>query len=494
MNLHMLFLILHIIAGFTALLIGAINIIGKKGNRAHRLTGGIFFWSMLVVAISAIAMSLMKDNDFLLHIGVFTLYMNIAGYRSIKDKSLMPNFFDIALLIFAFYNGIQMFISGQIILIVFASINTSLVINDLRIYRLIYIHQKLPKMTWLRRHIGMMLGTYLSTFTAFLVVNINLGSYNWLVWLLPTFIITPLIALWTRKYRAKKSVSITATILLLFCFANTKLFASTISNEIVLKGIVKDAKTSSALPYVNIGLIGTSTGTISAPNGHFELYLKQDSSAQIIRFSHLGYEDLDLNLNNTNVEDTLFVQLLATSIELPIVEVNSAIKKSHQMGYEKSETRRNVYFAIGNQPNQNLGASIGKKFKVKEGIFQLDTLAFFIRHNNFDTVRFRINIQTVENGQPADFLHEEEIIKEVVAQQTGFIEVGLEEYDLLLNQNFVLSIEWIYSSQNGKYLQLPIALPVLGATHYYRYGSQNKWKIFRGMSSTIYVKGSMIEN
>jgi len=45
----------------------------------------------------------------------------------------------------------------------------------------------------------MMLGGYISTCTAFLVVNFTEVQYPVLVWLLPTIIGTPLIAYWTRK-------------------------------------------------------------------------------------------------------------------------------------------------------------------------------------------------------------------------------------------------------------------------------------------------------
>ncbi|MEL6943214.1 MAG: carboxypeptidase-like regulatory domain-containing protein, partial [Bacteroidota bacterium] len=145
------------------------------------------------------------------------------------------------------------------------------------------------------------------------------------------------------------------------------------------------------------------------------------------------------------------------------------------------------------KPNQNLGASIGKKFKVKKKKMYLDTVGFFIRHNNFDTIRFRINIQELKQGIPASFAHQKEIIVELTNQKNGWISVDLSPYAIVMQKDFVASVEWIYSSQEGKYLQMPIAMPVIGSTHYYRYGSQNKWKRFRGMSSAIYLKTKVEE-
>jgi len=55
----------------------------------------------------------------------------------------------------------------------------------------------------------MMLGAYISTFTAFLVVNIQSENYAYLIWLMPTFIGTPLIVFWTMKYTRKtKSIHV----------------------------------------------------------------------------------------------------------------------------------------------------------------------------------------------------------------------------------------------------------------------------------------------
>jgi hypothetical protein len=55
---------------------------------------------------------------------------------------------------------------------------------------------------WLYTHIGNMGGGYISTWTAFLVVNIDFLP-NIVVWLLPTVIGIPLIAYAIRKQKLK---------------------------------------------------------------------------------------------------------------------------------------------------------------------------------------------------------------------------------------------------------------------------------------------------
>ncbi|MCC6636763.1 MAG: DUF2306 domain-containing protein, partial [Ignavibacteriaceae bacterium] len=53
-------LYLHIAAGFLALVVAPVAMVVKKGGNAHRLWGKIFFWSMTVVAISALVMTFIK--------------------------------------------------------------------------------------------------------------------------------------------------------------------------------------------------------------------------------------------------------------------------------------------------------------------------------------------------------------------------------------------------------------------------------------------------
>ncbi|MEM8526886.1 MAG: carboxypeptidase-like regulatory domain-containing protein [Bacteroidota bacterium] len=485
MTIYSILLVLHIIGGFSALVAGAISIISKKGAKTHKISGLIFFWGMLAVGITAVSISLMKGNEFLLHIGFFSLYMNIAGYRSILDKSLKPIWLDWSILIIAIINSTFMLLSMNIILMVFGSISTFLAINDLKIYYWLSIGNELPKMQWLRRHLAMMLGTYISTFTAFLVVNISLESNGWIVWLAPTFVFTPLIPYWIIRISRPKIKPIAVTIALLTFLSFNYIFAA---QNTIISGIVKNAK-QQPLSYVNIGVLGTSIGTVSAPDGSFELYLNETvDDTQKIKLSHLGYEDKILNFSNLEPKKQIIISMQSKSTELNTIEINASKLTPKTIGFQKTDTRMNVYFSIGKQPNQNLGASIGKKFKVKQEKVYLDTLGFFIRHNNFDTVRFRINIQKMKQDKPVDFVHQKEIIVELTDQRSGWVEVDLSPYEIVLQENFAASVEWIYSSEKGEYLQMPIAMPVLGSTHYYRFGSQNEWKRFRGMSAPIYLK------
>lgn len=208
---YKILLCLHIASGFLALLCGTLSVIFKKGGKWHRLFGKIFFYSMLGVCITSVYISLIKDNRFLLFVGIFSFYLNYFGFRAIKDKSLRPGFFDWTVLLIASVNGFFMVYSMNVILMVFGGICFYAIFQNIKTGIMTLQNKPLPQLQWLRRHIGMMMGAFIATATAFLVVN--LGSLPkafpaWLGWLSPTFILVPLIFYYSKKYvgKPKKNV------------------------------------------------------------------------------------------------------------------------------------------------------------------------------------------------------------------------------------------------------------------------------------------------
>jgi uncharacterized membrane protein len=201
-------LVLHIIAGFTALLTGLAAIIARKGRKFHRANGKIYFWSMLFVAVSAAIMSLMKDLNFFLMLSMFSFYSAYSGFRAIRNKERRATLTDWLMLGGAVVTCGFMILSANIILTVFGVIFGSFLFSDIKQFT----SEPLPikSMNWLLIHIGRMLGAYIATVTAFIVVNFGnyfSGNWNLIAWLGPTVIGIPLISYWINKYKPKKNLA-----------------------------------------------------------------------------------------------------------------------------------------------------------------------------------------------------------------------------------------------------------------------------------------------
>ena len=69
------------------------------------------------------------------------------------------------------------------------------------------------------------------------------------------------------------------------------------------------------------------------------------------------------------------------------------------------------------------------------------------------------------------------------------MEVDLKTQNIRLEEDVIVCLEWIYHAGKGSSLSLPMNMPATG-THFYKYGSQDKWKRFRGMSTAMYLEYS----
>ena len=205
-------LIIHIIAGSIGLLTGTINIIKKKGDKAHKSVGKFFFYSMLINGFAGFIMSLIHRNDFLLIVAVFSIYMVATGQRFLSLKQLnkeqKPKAIDwiltYTMLVFAFlfiiYGSYLLInkVNFGIVLLVFGVVSCLMAIKDIKVYK----GNIKEKNYWLSLHIQRMVGSYIAALTAFIVVN-NHFLPGIVGWLLPTVIFTPLIVKWTKQYRVQ---------------------------------------------------------------------------------------------------------------------------------------------------------------------------------------------------------------------------------------------------------------------------------------------------
>ena len=74
-------LVLHVVAGVTALFVAPVAMALKKGGQGHRNWGLTFFWAMTVIFITALFLSTVQWSPFLLMIAVFSYYSVFSGYR-----------------------------------------------------------------------------------------------------------------------------------------------------------------------------------------------------------------------------------------------------------------------------------------------------------------------------------------------------------------------------------------------------------------------------
>lgn len=203
---------IHIAAGFTAFFIAPCAMLTRKGGDAHRRWGKIYFWSMAVMALTAIIVAAYRPNIFLLLIAIFSFYMALTGYRVLfrkrPDKGQKANALDwaaasIMLVVGAALVGLGFFAPqvlriNPIISSVFGVTGIMFGARDVQKF----LRPSAQKNSWFFNHIGGMLGSYIAAVSAFSVVNFDFLP-TVLRWLWPTMIGVPGIFIWINYYQKK---------------------------------------------------------------------------------------------------------------------------------------------------------------------------------------------------------------------------------------------------------------------------------------------------
>jgi len=86
-------LIFHIIAGILVLLFGSMALIASKGLRLHKLTGNIFFISMVILSLTTIYLEVQFD-DFPI-MGIFSLYFASTSWLAVKRQAGTTGAFEV---------------------------------------------------------------------------------------------------------------------------------------------------------------------------------------------------------------------------------------------------------------------------------------------------------------------------------------------------------------------------------------------------------------
>lgn len=235
--------------------------------------------------------------------------------------------------------------------------------------------------------------------------------------------------------------------------------------------------------YANIGVMNTPFGTVADGQGRFTLYIT-DKVTQVdtVSISLIGYRTLHVTVAELSARLTVNPLLMIEEEpqqlkEVRITAVNSRVVTQGKTGFQTSMCTN---FALSELPRQNLGAEIGRRFNVSKGVNRLETYRFYII-SNYDSTRFRINVYRAKDMHN---LLPKNIYVTVAGKSRQWVEVDLMPYQLVTSDDVIVAVQWVDSYGNGTALQMPIQMPAI-ATHYYRYGSQDRWKRFRGMTTSM---------
>lgn len=172
---HKANILLHIITGSLALILGVIALLSIKGGKVHNKSGKYFLKLIFIVILTGlIGVFVFGRNTFLLVITVLSGYVSFSGYRVLSNKSNTPKKFDIIIAIVSllvlgyflyYFKSIGMIWSP---IIIYSTVGALLIVV---IYD--FLRYLIPKTTykkrriWIYEHIYKMTSAFSALFSAF---------------------------------------------------------------------------------------------------------------------------------------------------------------------------------------------------------------------------------------------------------------------------------------------------------------------------------------
>ena len=243
-------------------------------------------------------------------------------------------------------------------------------------------------------------------------------------------------------------------------------------SQTVIVSKLLDSVSKKPIPFANIGIPRKGLGSVSDENGNFQLTIPDSLLKFPLKISCLGY-NTKIFYANKFTPNTIYMGPSSLSLnEVTVFEK----KKLTKTTIGNTRARPSIELAY---KAEDLGYEMGVKVNVKHSRTRLKKLKFSIGTGSFDSILFRFNVYEVDQfGFPGENILKQTILVHVPAKSRR-VEVDLSEYNIVVNDDFFLALEWIKKTGEMKtktdYLSFDSEM-MSGGT-YYRKTSQDKWSL-----------------
>lgn len=254
-----------------------------------------------------------------------------------------------------------------------------------------------------------------------------------------------------------------------------------------LKGTIVDSQTKQGIPYASIGVIGKRIGTIADEKGDFVLRLNKNSVSEndSAIISSIGHDSAFLRISK--IRNTILLNPRENQLTDTIVKPSACEQKSIGRMAVKGVGAISFHNKSDKNIDDKLGREIGAILNLKGRSF-LKKVNFFIGQNEFEKVKFRLNIYTVKDNYPKDLINKSDILIELSQNQMGWIEFDVTQYNIRFEDTVAVALQWIEgieTDRDSKLLTIPAIFPTFSRNCFTRDKSQDVWKLMNATPSII---------
>ncbi len=266
-------------------------------------------------------------------------------------------------------------------------------------------------------------------------------------------------------------------IFILFC----GLFNCALAQTLISEGMITNAQNHQPVPYAALGIKGKNIGTIADENGVFRLHADQSAvlPGDEIIVSSVGFNPRQITLAKLQKSGEM-IALTPLPNELKAVTIKPLKFKTKVYGRTGNSTIMTAnMFTERNLINDNLGKEQAAILPVDKHCY-LKNFNMLVAFNRFRSVKFRLNIYNVKDGQPDQLIVNQDILFDVT-QKNGWLKVNLTPYQIYLDgyKEIAVAIQWVKSVKADTTVNSAFGVsvaPVPFRAMYFRNKSQADWK------------------
>jgi hypothetical protein len=251
-----------------------------------------------------------------------------------------------------------------------------------------------------------------------------------------------------------------------------------------LNGRVFSTETNLPVGYVNVGIVGRNTGTVTDLNGNYSLELQPDNRNDSIRFSMIGYQSRSFLISRFIEDSVKNVYLDTRTFAISEVKIVYHKLKKTVLGNPVTSSKLKSGFE-----SNTLGAELGIKLEVRRRVVLTD-LNLNVAICSFDSVTYRLNIYQIENNTGyRNILTTPVYISFTKDKISDVVTFDLRKYAITVQGDVLISLELFKDQGEGKLL---FNTTWFTGTTYHRKTSQGSWIEAAGLIG-MYLNGRIIK-
>jgi hypothetical protein len=251
------------------------------------------------------------------------------------------------------------------------------------------------------------------------------------------------------------------SVIFIFTINGNTIFGQNIS------GIVIDEKSNLPVAYVNIGVSGKNTGTVSDVIGRFHLRVDSINADEPVLFTCIGYLPVSIKIEDLKNTANKNILMQKKYYELGEVVINPKLYKQQILGVITRSHFLNLTWV-----NNRLGYECGILMKIKKSAV-IKRVNINISECTYDTIFCRLNIYRTMGEMNFENILTSPIYINLSKDQTNDkISIDLQSYNIVVDGDFLVTLELVKDLGRG---HLYFCGSFTNKT-YSRRSSQGKWE------------------